>query len=48
MKTEIRLPLGLPDFEVLKQSIQKQKVILDVKMTALPLRCPFAVSLLAY
>lgn len=35
MKTDIRLPLGLPEFTVLKQEITENKVVIQVETTGL-------------
>lgn len=39
MKTEIRLPLGLPEFKILKQSIYDTHIVLEVAAQAEPERC---------
>ncbi|GGK36722.1 hypothetical protein GCM10010965_32060 [Caldalkalibacillus thermarum] len=41
MKTDIRLPLGLPEFTVLKQEITENKVVIQVETMDPPERCPY-------
>lgn len=39
MKTNISLPLGLPEFKILKQTIQEKRILLEVETKQPPNRC---------